>query len=453
MTIARLTLLLAAFAFALAPPPLGAAPSAEGAPRVRGVAVTSEAGADTTYARGETIRVTVTFTEAVTVDSTGGTPRLSIDMDPAAWGEKRALYAGGSGTAVLVFAHTVVEPNLSTGGVAVLANTLATGGGTIRSASGADAALGHGGLAHDPAHKVDWRISPDSGAGRDTTPPRLLRGAIDGATMTLTFSEALDPDSTGGSFHMGIEDPEHGVVGFIATGEVAVDGATVTVGMGAGYPRAMPGLKRNDVLYSRPADGGGGALRDLAGNPVLTTHAMHRSNGERWRYVRIDLENVTGGVPAVARDTTPPRLLRGEVDGGTMRLFFSEALDPGSTGGRFMVDLSTARLTSNFDATGPVSVAGNVVSVGLGAGNPRAEAGRLDHNRVLYIPNRKIWSEIIENRSAERVRRVEALVKVSYRQPLEQIFSWNFDPRYPRQIFVLSDGAVNRPERVIELAT
>jgi small conductance mechanosensitive channel len=48
-------------------------------------------------------------------------------------------------------------------------------------------------------------------------------------------------------------------------------------------------------------------------------------------------------------------------------------------------------------------------------------------NRVLFIPNRKIWSEIIENRSAERVRRVEALVKVSYRQPLEQVFALLLD--------------------------
>ena len=39
----------------------------------------------------------------------------------------------------------------------MLANSLATGGGAIRSASGADATLAHAGLGHDASHKVDWR--------------------------------------------------------------------------------------------------------------------------------------------------------------------------------------------------------------------------------------------------------------------------------------------------------
>ena len=83
---------------------------------VTGVDVVSDAGADDTYALGERVRVAVTFSEAVAVDTAGGTPGLSIDMNPAAWGEKRAAYESGSGTATLVFAHEVVEPNLSTPG-------------------------------------------------------------------------------------------------------------------------------------------------------------------------------------------------------------------------------------------------------------------------------------------------------------------------------------------------
>ena len=30
-------------------------------------------------------------------------------------------------------------------------------------------------------------------------------------------------------------------------------------------------------------------------------------------------------------------------------------------------------------------------------------------NRRMYVPNRKIWSEVIENRSTERVRRIGAV--------------------------------------------
>ncbi len=136
------------------------AEAADGPPAATGVAVVSDAGGDDTYGLGDTIRVAVTFDAAVVVDTAGGTPALTIDMDPAEWGEKQAAYASRSGTTTLVFTHEVVEPNVSTQGIAVLENTLALNGGTIRSAAGVDAALAHGGLAHDPKHKVDWRRAP-----------------------------------------------------------------------------------------------------------------------------------------------------------------------------------------------------------------------------------------------------------------------------------------------------
>ncbi len=126
------------------------------APVVTSVAVTSAPASGQTYSLGEKISAGLTFTDPVTVT---GTPRLKIDMDPAHWGEKWAGFESGSGSSVLTFTHTVVEPNYSTQGIAVLIDSLGLNGGTIRSASGDDAGLGHGGLAHDPNHKVDWRQS------------------------------------------------------------------------------------------------------------------------------------------------------------------------------------------------------------------------------------------------------------------------------------------------------
>ena len=107
-----------------------------------------------TYLMGEKVRVRLTFTEAVDVDTTGGRPRLKIKMDPS-YGEKWAVYEGGSGTDILTFAHTVVWPNISTQGIAVLSNTLELNGGVIRStANQVNAALVNEGLPHDPAHQV-----------------------------------------------------------------------------------------------------------------------------------------------------------------------------------------------------------------------------------------------------------------------------------------------------------
>ena len=172
------------------------------APTVSSVVVSSDAGADDTYALGETIEVTVTFGEKVDVT---GTPRLNIDMDPADWGTKWATYTRGSGTASLVFTHTVVEPNYSTQGIAVLANTLELNGGTIRSASTqTDADLTHTRLAHNPNHKVNWQQSPpaasaptvssvliSSNAGADGT-----YGLGETIEITVTFGEAVDVTGT-----------------------------------------------------------------------------------------------------------------------------------------------------------------------------------------------------------------------------------------------------------------
>jgi len=172
--------------------PLSNSPSATiqgpSAPEATGVNVSSDAGADSTYVLGDTIRVTLTFSEPVEVT---GTPQLKIDMDPAHWGEKLASYESGGGDD-MTFAHVVVEPNLSTQGIAVLANTLRLNGGTIRSkATGADADLTHAGLGHDPAHKVDWRQSASSGdvaSGDVVEDPSVL------ADEALAVADGLSPD-------------------------------------------------------------------------------------------------------------------------------------------------------------------------------------------------------------------------------------------------------------------
>ena len=299
------------------------------APAVEAVAVVSDPGADEIYVAGDTVRVRLTFGEPVDVDTGGGTPRLKLDLDPADGGERWAAYEGGSGTHELTFAYAAAPGDVSNGGVAVFADTLELDGGTIRSAATqAAAALSHPGLAPDAAHKVD------------AAAPRLLRGEIDGGTMTLFFSEALDPEWTGGNFDMGVEVPETGVVGFRAMGGVTVEGATVTVGMGERYPRATAGLERNFVRYSRRADGADGALRDLAGNPVQTPHRslLHSRDGTvELRFVKIDLVNVTGtgssvtGVAVVSDAGDDDTYALGETI--RVQVTFAEAVEVDTGGG------------------------------------------------------------------------------------------------------------------------
>ena len=302
-------------------------------------ALVSDPGDDATYAAGDTVRVRLTFFEAVEVDTTQGTPRLKLDLDSdGGSGERWAAYEGGTGTTELTFAYVASSGDMSADGVAVLADTLEPNGGAIKSvATGTAASLGHAGLDHDPAHRVD------------AEPPRLLRGEIDGGTMTLFFSEALDPDWTGGKFDMAVEVPEQGVTGFRAAGGVTVEGATVTVGMGEPYPRATAGLDRNSVRYFRRADGADGALRDLAGNPVQTPHRslLHSQGGTvELRYIKIDLVNVTGtgssvtGVAVVSDAGDDDTYALGETI--RVEVTFAEPVEVDTAGG-------TPRLTIKMD--------------------------------------------------------------------------------------------------------
>lgn len=62
---------------------------AQSGPAVTAVAVSSSPSGGA-YSSGETIRVALTFSQAVGVDTADGIPRLNIDMDPADWGTKWA---------------------------------------------------------------------------------------------------------------------------------------------------------------------------------------------------------------------------------------------------------------------------------------------------------------------------------------------------------------------------
>ena len=120
--------------------------------------VTSEPALETdTYGAGETIEVSVTFSEAV--DATSDT-----DFVLSVAGAKRAPLLRGSGTATLVFGYTVVSSDEDTNGIWIGDQDRTLVGnrngepqsGTITSvATSAAADLTHDELGTDSDHKVD----------------------------------------------------------------------------------------------------------------------------------------------------------------------------------------------------------------------------------------------------------------------------------------------------------
>ena len=116
-------------------------------PTVSSIAITSDPGDDDTYGEGDSIEVTVTFTENVTVT---GAPQLELDFDGTA---KTAEYKSVSGKAV-VFSYTVTGGDTDTDGIAIGENKLTLNGGTIQDAAENDAVLAHTAMTADAGHKV-----------------------------------------------------------------------------------------------------------------------------------------------------------------------------------------------------------------------------------------------------------------------------------------------------------
>ena len=158
-----------------------------------GVAVVSEPvdGSDT-YKRGETIEFAVTFGDRVLVDTSLGTPALTLSLGGAG---PRASYVRGSGTNRLVFAHTVISSNTDTDGISVIMNRLALHGGVITSVYGVPAILDHTALAAQSGHKVDGANAALTGGicGRTAQVRDKLVELVKANHNTVTDCSLVDP--------------------------------------------------------------------------------------------------------------------------------------------------------------------------------------------------------------------------------------------------------------------
>ena len=229
-------------------------------PEVSSLAISSNPGSDRTYAAGDKIEVTVTFSETVEVT---GTPQLSLELGN---GRRTAGYEGGSGTAALVFAYEVAEGESDTDGVGVEADSLS--GGTIRDEARNDAERDHDGLAADANHQVDG------------VKPRLAASGgvvVDGTTLKLTYDEPLDGNSTpeAGDFTVSGGDRTRTVTG------VRVRGSAVVLTLNTGAEHGEAGIR---VSYTP----GTNLIRDVPGN---------QAEG-------LSRESVRNDTP----DTTPPEV-------------------------------------------------------------------------------------------------------------------------------------------------
>ena len=220
------------------------------APAVSDVDVTSDPGGDDTYAIGETIQVTVTFDQAVTVDTSGGTPRIQLRVGGGNSEHFRwADYTSGSGNEALLFAYAVKAGDKDPNGIDIAADELELNGGTIQSSGGTDANLDYPQPGNQSGHNVDG-VRPT---------PEFAATSVDGNSVIIIFSEPLSATTAAASaFTLRVDT---GTAPAVST--ATASGNSVTLALGS----ALTGDQVVTVAYVDATLGDDAlAVQDAAGN-------------------------------------------------------------------------------------------------------------------------------------------------------------------------------------------
>lgn len=147
--------------------------------------------ANATYFTGDTLSFSVSFSESVTVDTAGGTPRIALTVGSST---RYASYVSGSGSSTLVFSYTVVNGDTDSDGITV--GALSANGGTLKDAAGNDATLTLNSVGSTAAVLVDG-VQPGITSVSATTSDGSY-GAGQTIFITVSFSTAVDVSTTNG---------------------------------------------------------------------------------------------------------------------------------------------------------------------------------------------------------------------------------------------------------------
>ena len=330
-------------------------------PEVSRLAIGSNPGTDRTYAAGDEIEVTVTFNETVQVT---GAPSLRLELGG---GRRTATFRRGSGTAVLVFGYEVAEGDEDSDGVSIESGRIALNGGTLEDEAENAAELGHESLAAQARHQVDG------------VRPAFVSAAVEGASLTLTYGEALDGGSrpASGDFTVEVDGSGRSVSG------VSVSGSLVTLFLNPAVEHGDTGVR---VSYTVPTGAGANPIRDAAGNNAqgLSNRSVTNTTGAPNTAPQITSpssfdvpENQSVARRLAARDSDEGDEVTGwAIVGGADRFQFSIAPDTGELSFRDPPDYEDPTDVGSSD---PVSGAEDnqyvvAVEVTSGAGARELEA-------------------------------------------------------------------------------
>ena len=232
--------------------------------------VTSTTG-NGSYKQGQTIAITVEFSEAVNVDESGGTPTLTLNNTS---GTNPAVdYSSGSGSTTLTFNYTIGSGETSSDLDYESTSSLALNSGTIKDAAlnAATLTLATPGdpnsLGHNKALIVDTSVPTlVSAVTRDNN----LDGTVD--RLVLTFSEQVDLTSVDNN-NFTLTESVGGSSLAISGSYSSSDQTTVTL--------TLTGVTANNtsLTISPDYDDATGTIKDNAGNEMSFSETVSGTDG------------------------------------------------------------------------------------------------------------------------------------------------------------------------------
>ena len=222
---------------------------------------------DGSYKQGETIAITVVFSETVNVT---GTPQLTLNN--ASGSDPAVNYSSGTGSNTLTFNYTIGSGETSSDLDYVATNSLALNSGTIKDAAGNAATLT---LASPGASNS---LGNNKALIVDTSVPTISSVSLNAANseLTVTFAENVY-DTDGGSGDLEAADFELSISGGVATVASTPTGITKTA----------QNIWILDVNISGTANGSetlsvvpaaGNVIFDLAGNAASTSQSNNTAS-------------------------------------------------------------------------------------------------------------------------------------------------------------------------------
>jgi hypothetical protein len=214
-----------------------------------------------TYIVGQNLDFTVVFSEAVAVDTTGGTPQLVLTIGSAT---RYATYQSGSGTSTLVFRYTVQAGDEDSDGIAV-ASPIDLNGGTIKDVPGNDAVLTF--TPPDTSSVLVDGVAPTITSVSGPTAGTYIVGQ--NLDFTVVFSEAVVVTGT----------PRLELT-IGSTNEYATyQGGTGTSTLVFRYTVQSGDLDSDGVAVASPIDLNGGTIKDVPGNNAGLTFTPPNTGG------------------------------------------------------------------------------------------------------------------------------------------------------------------------------